>query len=47
MAEGLAWKFPKKELTKCYQSKKMTAKSEIKIEIYYHILISLYVSEGF
>lgn len=37
----------KKELKKCYQNRKMIAESEIKIEISYHILSSLYVSAGF
>ena len=37
----------KDELKKCYQNRKMIAESAGKIEIFYHILSSLYISAGF
>jgi len=37
----------KKELKKCYQNRKMIAESAIRIEIFYHILSSLYISARF
>lgn len=37
----------KKELKKYYQNRKMIAESAIRIEIFYHILSSLYISARF
>lgn len=39
------WLSHEKELKKCYQNRKMIAESAIRIEIFYHILSSLYISE--